>query len=30
VTGDLQNAVVNTGLLGLKDEQVTDQAARQE
>ncbi|MCK6212452.1 phosphate signaling complex protein PhoU [Georgenia sp. EYE_87] len=30
VTGDLQNAVVNTGLLGLKDEQVDDAAARQE
>ena len=30
VTGDLQNAVVNTGVLGLKDEQVTDATARPE
>lgn len=31
VTGDLQNAVVNTGSLGAKDEQTThEQAARQE
>jgi len=30
VTGDLQNAVVNTGVLGLKDDQVTDATARPE